>query len=166
MITTYPYSEDFEGTLSDGTIMNFRTYDMDHTGERICWQNATVNGRNCISHPRQGENVFQECWTISRPFLLDQDCRYTLSFVYMNEYPVNFGENSVWFAVDTWDTTWYPTCHEPSDFTDHFVVSTNVGDWREKPTTSRNMPDECCISHSCTKATSIRGALTTYLSPR
>ena len=132
LVSQYPYSDGFESVPLDGFyISSFNTYDMDHTGERICWQNATVNGRNCISHPRQGENVFQECWTISRPFLLDQDCRYTLSFKYMNEYPVNFGENSVWFAVDTWDTTWYPTCHAPSDFTDHFVVSTNVGDWRE-----------------------------------
>lgn len=119
-ITHYPYHEDFEDDLTASHIV-----DMDYTGENVNWKLATVEGRHCLSHPRQGNDVIQECWAITRSFQLKQGRQYVLSFLHMNEYPFNLEENAVWFVVDSFDP-------KPSAFTDRINISTTVTSWQEE----------------------------------
>ena len=120
-ITHYPYHEDFE----DDLLTAFHIVDMDYTGENVNWKLATVDGRHCLSHPRQGNDVIQECWAITRSFQLKQGRQYVLSFLHTNEYPINLEENAVWFAVDAFDP-------KPSAFTDRINISTTVTSWQEE----------------------------------
>ncbi len=120
-ITHYPYLEEFE----DDFLTTFHIVDMDYTGENVNWKLATVEGRHCLSHPRQDNGVIQECWAITRSFRLKQGRQYVLSFLHANEYPINFEENAVWFVVDSLDP-------KPSAFTDRINISTTVTSWQEE----------------------------------
>lgn len=117
------YGENFENGLGNWYIL-----DLDHNGNLQNWriENQGHDSEHSAYHPAIGDNLYDDCWMISRPIHLDADHFYDLSFFHKDDALSGLGLGSLQIAIDV---NGAPT---PDDFTQIWPNSHHCEEWTEE----------------------------------